>query len=140
MPTQIRAATERAFFLKLNVTQAALYSACAKNGNRAILEAMTTPLVVRDLERMAEALGEDGVNFWAFVLCLATRMLRLKGFSVLRVSYGTVIGSTLVAMKPQLVKRVLLDGVVDSIAYYNSPFDFVHNELADTHKVPPLLR
>jgi hypothetical protein len=29
-----------------------------------MLEAVSTALVVQDMERIVEALGEDGLNFW----------------------------------------------------------------------------
>lgn len=57
------------FFLKINATLATTHAACKLNGNRAMLESITTPLVVRDIERIAESLGEDGVNFWGLVIC-----------------------------------------------------------------------
>ncbi|KAI5257360.1 hypothetical protein E4T42_00994 [Aureobasidium subglaciale] len=43
--------------------------------------------------------GEELVQYWGF-------------------SYGTVLGATLVDMYPERVKRVILDGVVDSFDYY----------------------
>lgn len=67
LPPSIRAATERAFFIKLNATQEALYDVCKTNGNRATLEAMTTALVARDIDRISEALGDEGINYWGYV-------------------------------------------------------------------------
>lgn len=43
--------------------------------------------------------GEEMVQYWGF-------------------SYGTVLGATLADMFPERVKRVILDGVVDSFDYY----------------------
>ncbi|KAF8609123.1 alpha/beta-hydrolase [Ceratobasidium sp. AG-I] len=116
LPAAVRAATERAFFIKLNATQEALYDACKTSGNKATLEAMTTALVARDIDRISEVLGDEGINYWG-------------------VSYGTVLGATLAAMKPQRIRRMLLDGVCDSEAYHRDPFRFVHNDLADSQKV-----
>lgn len=59
-----------------------------------------TAFVARDMMRVVDALGEDG-------------MLRYWG-----VSYGTVLGATLAAMFPNRVDRVVLDGVVNPFEYY----------------------
>lgn len=64
LPANVRAATERAFFVKLNATQEALYDACKTNGNKAALEAMTTALVARDIDRISQELGDEGINYW----------------------------------------------------------------------------
>lgn len=67
---------------------------------------MTTALVARDIDLISEALGDEGINYWA----------------------------TLVAMKPQRIRRMLLDGVCDSEAYHQDPFRFVRNDLVDSQK------
>lgn len=59
-----------------------------------------TAFVARDMMRVVDALGEDG-------------MLRYWG-----VSYGTVLGATLAAMFPNRVDRLVLDGVVNPFEYY----------------------
>lgn len=49
---------------KLEVSEAATHAACESHGNRDMLESVSTALVVQDMERIVEALGEDGLNFW----------------------------------------------------------------------------
>ena len=61
-----------------------------------------TAFTARDVVSVAEALGEDGlVRFWGF-------------------SYGTTLGATLVAMFPDKVDRVILDGVQNPHEYYHA--------------------
>ncbi|KIX01829.1 uncharacterized protein Z518_09556 [Rhinocladiella mackenziei CBS 650.93] len=47
-------------------------------------------------------------------------------------SYGTLLGATFVAMYPDRVSRVVLDGVVDAQDYYNGPW---LQNLHDTDKI-----
>ncbi|KAK5997430.1 Serine protease Hip1-like protein [Cladobotryum mycophilum] len=61
-----------------------------------------TAFVARDMMRIVDALGEDG-------------MLRYWG-----VSYGSLLGSTAVAMFPDKVDKVVLDGVVNPFEYYEN--------------------
>ncbi|KAG9103495.1 hypothetical protein FRC06_010377 [Ceratobasidium sp. 370] len=68
-----------------------------------------------DMERIVEALGEDGLNFWGF-------------------SYGTILGSTFAAMRPHLVKRMVLDGVSDAESYHTDIYQWGKDGLTDTHK------
>lgn len=50
-------------------------------------------------------------------------------------SYGTILGSTFAAMRPHLVKRMILDGVSDAESYHNDIFQWGRDGLTDTHKV-----
>ncbi|KAK7217470.1 hypothetical protein V2G26_005473 [Clonostachys chloroleuca] len=61
-----------------------------------------TAFVVRDLFQVVDALNEDG-------------LLRYWG-----VSYGTILGATAVAMFPDRVDKVIIDGVVNPHEYYNN--------------------
>ncbi|KAF2828912.1 alpha/beta-hydrolase [Ophiobolus disseminans] len=59
-----------------------------------------TAFVARDVRAIAEALGEDGlIRFWGF-------------------SYGTLLGSTVAAMFPNIIDRVILDGNINPTDYY----------------------
>lgn len=58
--------------------------------------------MVRDMMQIVDALGEDG-------------MLRFWG-----VSYGSLLGSTAVAMFPDKVDKIILDGVVNPFEYYEN--------------------
>ncbi|GAM42077.1 hypothetical protein TCE0_043f15723 [Talaromyces pinophilus] len=72
-----------------------------------------TTFTARDVMSIAESVGEDG-------------LLRYWGFS-----YGTTLGATLVAMFPDKVDKVILDGVQNPHQYYHSFADFEEWELAD---------
>ncbi|KAF5125758.1 Tripeptidyl aminopeptidase [Metarhizium anisopliae] len=61
-----------------------------------------TAFVVRDMMQIVDALGEDG-------------MLRFWG-----VSYGSLLGSTAVAMFPDKVDKIILDGVANPFEYYEN--------------------
>ncbi|KAG8723391.1 hypothetical protein FRC09_003523 [Ceratobasidium sp. 395] len=106
---------DRAVVNKLRAIQAAHPAACLANGNRKMLEASSTALVVQDMARMVEALGEDGINFWGY-------------------SYGTILGATFAAMRPDLVRRMVLDGVSNSQSYYNDALQWGKDGTAATHK------
>jgi pimeloyl-ACP methyl ester carboxylesterase len=75
-----------------------------------------TVAVVKDMERIVEALGEDGLNYLGY-------------------SYGSILGATFAAMRPNLVKRMVLDGVSDAEAYYNDILEWGRVGIQDTHKV-----
>ncbi|KAG8715284.1 hypothetical protein FRC09_016754, partial [Ceratobasidium sp. 395] len=106
---------DRAVVNKLRSIQAAHPAACLANGNRKMLEASSTALVVQDMARMVEALGEDGINYWGY-------------------SYGTILGATFAAMRPDLVRRMVLDGVSNSQSYYNDALQWGKDGTAATHK------
>ncbi|CAE6372869.1 unnamed protein product [Rhizoctonia solani] len=115
LPPETRARMEHAYLTKLNASFAATSLACLENGNQAILESVGATYVVQDMERIVDALGEDGLNFWGF-------------------SYGTILGSTFAAMRPHLVKRMVLDGVCSVESFYNDIYQWCSDELADNHK------
>jgi pimeloyl-ACP methyl ester carboxylesterase len=52
-----------------------------------------------------------------------------------RFSYGTILGSTFAAMRPDLVKRMVLDGVSNAESYFNDPLQWGRDGMAETHKV-----
>ncbi|KAK0663367.1 Carboxylesterase B [Lasiodiplodia hormozganensis] len=64
-------------------------------------ELLGTAFVARDLMRIVDALGEDG-------------MLRYWG-----ISYGTVLGATAAAMFPDRMDRVIIDGVTNIHQYWH---------------------
>jgi len=80
---------------------------CRKSGNgNETGELVGTAFVARDIMRVAEAVEEDG-------------LLRYWGFS-----YGTTLGATLVAMFPDKVDKVILDGVQNPHEYYHAHADY----------------
>ncbi|KIV83824.1 hypothetical protein PV11_05815 [Exophiala sideris] len=71
------------------------------NRTGGIGELVGTAFVARDMARIVDALGEDG-------------LLRYWGFS-----YGTALGATFSAMFPEKVDKVVLDGNVNVQEYYS---------------------
>ncbi|KAG9097777.1 hypothetical protein FRC07_010731, partial [Ceratobasidium sp. 392] len=108
-------ANDRALTKKLSPLLAAHNAACVEKGNRKMLEAVGTAFIVEDMARMVEALDEDGINYWGY-------------------SYGTILGATFAAMRPDLVKRMVLDGVSDAEAYFNDVWQWSESGMADAHK------
>ncbi|KAG8788256.1 hypothetical protein FRC12_014787, partial [Ceratobasidium sp. 428] len=107
--------SDRALVTKISALQATHNAACLKYGNRKMLESTGTTSVVNDMVRIVEALGEDGLNYWG---C----------------SYGTVLGATFAAMRPDLAKRMVLDGVADAEAWFNDVWRWGMDGMKDTHK------
>ncbi|KAF8599714.1 alpha/beta-hydrolase [Ceratobasidium sp. AG-I] len=107
--------TQRASVAQLSAIQMSHNAACAKNGNHEMLESVGTASVVQDMIRIVEALGEDGLNYWGY-------------------SYGTILGSTFAAMKPDLVKRMVLDGVSNAESYFNDVLQWGRDGITETHK------
>ncbi|KAG8683990.1 hypothetical protein FRC09_015679, partial [Ceratobasidium sp. 395] len=106
---------DRAVVNKLKALQAGHSAACIENGNRKILEASGTAFVVQDMARIVEALGEDGINYWGY-------------------SYGTILGATFAAMRPDLIRRMVLDGVSNSESYFNDILQWGRDGMAETEK------
>ncbi|KAF8604019.1 hypothetical protein BDV93DRAFT_606371 [Ceratobasidium sp. AG-I] len=110
---------ERAFVTRFSGLQAGHNAACLKNGNRGMLESVGTASVAQDMALIAEALGEDGVNYWGY-------------------SYGTILGATFAAMRPDLVKRMVLDGVSNAESYFDDGLQWGRDGMAETHKARSL--
>ncbi|PPK65388.1 alpha/beta hydrolase [Actinokineospora auranticolor] len=70
---------------------------CAERGDP-ILAHMSTADTVRDLELMRRAVGDDKLNFYG-------------------VSYGSYMGATYAAMYPDRVRSIIVDGVLDPVAW-----------------------
>ncbi|CAE6414354.1 unnamed protein product [Rhizoctonia solani] len=100
---------------KLAAIQSSHHTACVENGNHEMLRNSGTVAVAKDMERIVEALGEDGLNFLGY-------------------SYGTILGATFAAMRPNLVKRMVLDGVSDAEAYFGDVLQWGRSGTQDTHK------
>ncbi|KAF8745417.1 alpha beta-hydrolase, partial [Rhizoctonia solani] len=91
----IGGAGEIAHVAKLSAIQSSHPKACTENGNHDMLTNSGTVAVAKDMERIVQALGEDGLNFLGY-------------------SYGSILGATFAAMRPHLVKRMVLDGISDA--------------------------
>jgi pimeloyl-ACP methyl ester carboxylesterase len=86
--------------------------ACAKNGGT-LLKHLTTVDAVTDIDSIRKALGAEQINWYGF-------------------SYGTYLGQVYATLFPDKVRRMVLDGVVDSRdvfyqANLNQDVAFEHN-------------
>ncbi|CAE7175295.1 unnamed protein product [Rhizoctonia solani] len=108
-------AAETAHVAKLSAIQSSHRAACIENGNYEMLRNSGTVAVVKDMERIVEALGEDGLNYLGY-------------------SYGTILGATFAAMRPNLVKRMVLDGVSDAEAYFDGVLEWGRKGIQETPK------
>ncbi|KDN37701.1 hypothetical protein RSAG8_09969, partial [Rhizoctonia solani AG-8 WAC10335] len=108
-------AGETASVAKLSAIQSTHPTACAENGNHEMLRNSGTVAVAKDMEKIVEALGEDGLNYLGY-------------------SYGTILGATFAAIRPNLVKRMVLDGVSDAESYFNDALEWGRGGLQDTPK------
>ncbi|KAJ1301702.1 hypothetical protein OPQ81_008937 [Rhizoctonia solani] len=106
---------QREHIRRLTAMQAGHDEACERNGNQNMLESTGTVAVARDMARIVEALGEDGLNFWGY-------------------SYGTILGATFAAIKPNLVRRMVLDGVSDAELYFNDILQWGRAAMQNTDK------
>lgn len=61
---------------------------------------VNTPQTAADMNTILDALGQDGLYFLGY-------------------SYGTALGATYATMFPNRTERVVIDGVLDSFAYYD---------------------
>ncbi|KAG8686723.1 hypothetical protein FRC11_008480 [Ceratobasidium sp. 423] len=108
-------AGETAHVAKLSAIQYSHRTACIEHGNYEMLRNSGTVAVVKDMERIIQALGEDGLNYIGY-------------------SYGSILGATFAAMRPNLVKRMVLDGVSDAEAYFNGGLEWGRSGMQATHK------
>lgn len=74
-----------------------LSARCAKNGSE-IMHHMTTANVARDLDLLRQAVGDKLLNYVGY-------------------SYGSYLGVTYANLFPQKVGRLVVDGVIDPIAW-----------------------
>lgn len=72
---------------------------CSRRGNK-VLEHMSTANVARDLDYMRQAFGDDQLNY-------------------LGLSYGSYLGQTYANLFPDNVGALIIDGVLDPIAWTN---------------------
>ncbi len=75
----------------------ALTTVCAKSGNE-IMHNMTTANVARDLDLLRQAVGDEALNYVGY-------------------SYGSYLGVTYANLFPQKVGRLVVDGVLDPVAW-----------------------
>ncbi|CAE6480541.1 unnamed protein product [Rhizoctonia solani] len=108
-------AAEAAHVTKLSAIQFSHRAACIEHGNYEMLRNSGTVAVAKDMERIVQALGEDGLNFLGY-------------------SYGSILGATFAAIRPNLVKRMVLDGVSDAEAYFKDVLEWGKSGIQATPK------
>ncbi len=74
-----------------------LRDACAEHGN-AVLDHMSTADTARDMDLVRQALGEDRLSYYG-------------------ISYGSYLGTTYAAMFPDRIRALVVDGVLDPVAW-----------------------
>lgn len=75
----------------------AFTEACDQRGNR-LIGHMSTGNVARDLDQLRQAVGDEKLTYYG-------------------ISYGSMVGNTYVNMFPENVRAVVIDGVLDPIAW-----------------------
>jgi pimeloyl-ACP methyl ester carboxylesterase len=100
----------------------ACYSRMAvdENGDDALGAYMSTPVVAMDMKAIVEALSRSRTE--SLSRCRSnTRPWQIESVDKIQYwgfSYGTLLGETFAAMYPDLVGRMVLDGVVDADRHY----------------------
>jgi len=84
----------------------ALASACKSNGS-SVLDHMSTANVARDLDFLRQAVGDNKLNYVGY-------------------SHGSFLGITYANLFPDKIRAMVLDGVIDPIAYTTSVGDDGH--------------
>ncbi|HVK21946.1 MAG TPA: alpha/beta fold hydrolase, partial [Actinokineospora sp.] len=79
---------------------------CDQRGNE-ILDHMSTADTARDMDLMREAVGDRKLTYYG-------------------VSYGTILGATYAAMFPNNVRALIVDGVLDPVAWSHGRGDDSH--------------
>lgn len=78
-----------------------------------------TAFVVRDIAKISEAVGDELINYFGEFPGLFSFM-QLEILTPLGISYGTVLGATLVSIFPNKVGNVVLDSV-------GNPHEYIHD-------------
>ncbi|PQE07091.1 Peptidase S33 tripeptidyl aminopeptidase-like C-terminal protein [Rutstroemia sp. NJR-2017a BVV2] len=85
---------------------------------------MNTPIVAMDMKGIVEALSRSGIDSPS--RCAKYQSSTVESFDKIQYwgfSYGTLLGETFAAMYPDLVGRMVLDGVVDADRHYAGTWD-----------------
>lgn len=90
---------------------------CSNPVNPLYMQSLGTTFVARDMREIMLAIGETSLNYWGF-------------------SYGSILGATFAAMFPELVNRMVLDGVAEAPIWFNDRAN-VTPSLAQTDQVNP---
>ncbi|KZO96037.1 alpha/beta-hydrolase [Calocera viscosa TUFC12733] len=120
LPFEMRATvgTDLPWFQRADRYYQALVESCARNGHQKMLKSLSTASSARDMVEILKALGEEerGLQYWGF-------------------SYGTILGATFAVMFPELVHRMVLDGVSHAAHYHENLFEWGRSAMDDSQKV-----
>ncbi|KAJ8062496.1 hypothetical protein OCU04_009026 [Sclerotinia nivalis] len=104
----------------------ACYSRIAvdENGEEALGAHMSTPVVAMDMKAIVEALSNsrlrtESLSRWQ-KFTQSSKIESVDKIQYWGFSYETLLGETFAAMYPELVGRMVLDGVVDTNRHYAS--------------------
>ncbi|KAF4574356.1 hypothetical protein EYR36_005689 [Pleurotus pulmonarius] len=108
-PDALNASTE---VLPRSIARARLMGHLAEDQDDGMLRHITTENIARDMLSIAQASGDDKLQYWGF-------------------SWGTILGVVFATLFPDHVGRMVLDGVIDAEDYYATQWS---NNLLDTNK------
>ncbi|KAL4249302.1 Serine protease/Carboxylesterase S33 [Pleurotus pulmonarius] len=97
-PDALNASTE---VLPRSIARARLMGHLAEDQDDGMLRHITTENIARDMLSIAQASGDDKLQYWGF-------------------SWGTILGVVFATLFPDHVGRMVLDGVIDAEDYYAS--------------------
>ncbi|PQE28277.1 Peptidase S33 tripeptidyl aminopeptidase-like C-terminal protein [Rutstroemia sp. NJR-2017a BBW] len=95
-----------------------------ESGGSALGAYMNTPVVAMDMKRIVEALSRSETDSPS--RCAKAQLSTIESFDKIQYwgfPYGTLLGETFAAMYPDLVDRMVLDGVVDADRHYAGTWD-----------------
>ncbi|KAH8668827.1 Alpha/Beta hydrolase protein [Xylariales sp. PMI_506] len=68
---------------------------------------INTPQTAADMNSIINALGQKDMMYWGF-------------------SYGSLLGQTYAALFPQRARRIIIDGIVEIVDYYDRPLGLIN--------------
>lgn len=89
-----------------------------------------TAFTAQDTMRVVEVLEEDKmIRFWGEMVPLCERLITHN--NIIGMSYGTLLGATILGMFPNRVDKMVLDGVINPIEYYRNTLSIPNGLICD---------